>query len=62
MQPIPLEVKLAIGRVLRMLLGEVPFDEKVYWDCRNIVLDASPEYVDHQPNWVRDRLKGAAGD
>lgn len=56
-----LEVKLAIGRLLRMLWGDTPFDEGVYWTCRSIVLDASPGTRDHSPNWARDRLKGAQG-
>jgi hypothetical protein len=62
MSQVPLEVQLAIGRIMRMLMGGVPFDEAVYWQCRNIVLDASPESTDYSPNWARDRLKGAQGD
>ena len=59
---LPLEVKLAIGRLLRMLRGDLPFDEETYWKCRNIVLDASPERVDYTPNWTKQRLTGAQGD
>ncbi len=57
-----MEVTLAIGRVLRMLWGEVPYDAEMWWACRDIIMDASPGRVDYEPNWARDRLKGSAGD
>ena len=62
MNEIPLEVKLAIGRLLRMMWGDLPLDMAEYHTCRLIVLDASPERVDYQPNWAKQRLTGAQGD
>jgi hypothetical protein len=64
---VPLEVKLAIGRLMRILSRPYqPGDDDEYWRCRNIILDASEEagfdFTDYAPNWVRDRLKGAQGD
>lgn len=56
-------VHLAIGRIFRIMSR--PYqdgDQEDYERCRSIILDYSPEYVDHSPRWTRDRLKGAAGD
>lgn len=55
---------LAIGRILRLgSRPEQPGDIAEYDRCRAIVLDASPSQPEeYRPRWVRDRLKGAAGD
>ena len=62
-------VELAIGRIFRLASRpERPGDAAEYERCRAIILDAvDPAMVhaasiDRRPNWVRDRLKGAAGD
>ena len=55
-------LNLAVGRVLRMLFGHVPFNERAYWSCRTVVLDIMGDTEDHAPNYARDRMKGAAGD
>jgi hypothetical protein len=67
MKQIPPEVKLAIGRLLRMMRGDLPFNMEAYHACRSIVLnavlDASPEPIaDYAPNWAKQRLNGAQGD
>lgn len=67
MKPMPLEVKLAMGRMLRMLCRlPQPGDLDEYHRIRAIILDASETehgvLPDYQPCWARDRLKGARGD
>jgi hypothetical protein len=59
----PVEVQLAIGRLLRMMSRpERPGDLDDYHACRSIILDASPVPVeDYRPNYARDRRRGAAG-
>lgn len=55
--------ELAIGRIFR--LGSRPTeigDVEEYERLRAIIMDAAPNPTDHKPNYVRDRLKGAAGD
>lgn len=53
---------LAIGRILR--LGSRPArpgDIEDYERCRGVVLDCTEPRDDYEPNWARDRLKGAQG-
>ena len=59
-----LSAQLALGRILRIAARPTqPGDIAEYERCRSIILDAlgdaPPSY---QPNWTRDRLRGAAGD
>lgn len=60
----PSLAELALGRILR--LGSRPTqpgDVAEYERCRAIIMDElEPVTPDYSPNWVRDRLKGAAGD
>lgn len=61
------EVRLALGRLFRMLSRPwQPGDDAVYSKCRAIILDAADEAgistKDASVNWARDRLKGAQGD
>lgn len=54
---------LALGRIFGMLQRpERPGDAEEYERCRAIVLDGAEPIPDYAPNYVRDRLKGAAGD
>ncbi len=56
-------VNMAIGRIFR--LGSRPGQEgdaAEYWNCRSAILNLLGEGEDRSPNWVRDRLGGAAGD
>ena len=65
MKEMPLEVRLAIGCMLRMMARPPqPGDEDVYHKCRSIILDADEGVTvpDYRPNWARDRLKGAQVD
>jgi hypothetical protein len=67
MPEMPLEVKLAIGRLFRMMSRpSQPGDVDMFYKCRSIILNAAEaggvSVDDYQPNWVRDRLKGAQGD
>jgi hypothetical protein len=62
---IPREVQLALGRIF--LLGSRPTqpgDVEQYEAARAVVLAHFPADmpIDHAPNWVRDRNKGAQGD
>jgi hypothetical protein len=63
----PLEVRMALGRLFRML-GRPwePGDDEAYLKCRSIIQNAAEEggFVpkDDRPNWARDRHKGAQGD
>lgn len=61
-------LKLALGRIFRMMARPAqPGDVAEYERCRSLILDVlcgegeSPQ-EGYQPNWARDRLKGAAGD
>lgn len=57
-------VELALGRIFRLASRPTqPGDAAEYEACRRIVMDAveSPA-VNHDPNWARDRNRGAAGD
>lgn len=60
-------VEGAIGRILRMgARPSQPGDGAMFDACSRIVKDIlDPDGAgipDTAPNWVRDRLKGAAGD
>ncbi len=63
MKQMPAEVQMALGRIFSMM--ERPFengDIEQYEACRALILDAAePVQPAYQPNYVRDRLKGAAG-
>ena len=63
----PLEVRMTLGRLFRMLSRPwEPGDDEAYRKCRSIILNAAEEggFVpkDDRPNWARDWLKGAQGD
>lgn len=59
----PIEVQLAIGRLLRMLSRPTQAgDVETYHQIRQIVLGSMDAPADHAPNWARDRLNGAQGD
>lgn len=62
----PVEVQMAIGRVLRMMQRPTePGDIEMYEKCRAIVMDyaeASQMDLGYSPNYARDRLLGAQGD
>jgi len=55
--------ELALGRIFGMLMRPTqPGDVEEYERCRCLVLDAcDPLVPDWRPNWIRDRLNGAAG-
>ena len=59
-------VNLAIGRIFRLAARPTqPGDVQEYLRCRDLIrdtLDPHNTYVDTRPNYIRDRLKGAAGD
>ena len=57
-------VSLALGRIFRMLSRpEQPGDIADYERCRAIILaQTEPAQPEWQPNYTRDRLKGAQGD
>ena len=57
--------QLAFGRMLRLASRPTqPGDVEEYERCRAIILDAfgDCDAATYRPSWVRDRLKGAAGD
>lgn len=63
-EPMPPEVKLALGRIFRLLSRpEQPGDAAQYEAARVVILTQAPAAtaVDHMPNWIRDRNKGAMG-
>jgi hypothetical protein len=56
-------VSLAIGRLFRIMSR--PYqegDDAEYQRCRGIILDHAEGGEAWEPNWARDRLKGAQGD
>ena len=56
-------VRLAIGRLFRIMSR--PYqdgDVAEYERCRGIILDHADAGEVWEPNWARDRLKGAQGD
>jgi len=57
-------VNLAIGRILRMASRPTQAgDVAEYERCRALILNlCDPVAPSYSPNWVRDRLAGAAGD
>ena len=57
------QVNIALGRIFRLMSRpEHPGDVAEYERCRAIILDlCDPVQPDYSPNWVRDRLLGAAG-
>ena len=57
-------VNLALGRIFRLLSRPTqPGDVADYERCRAVVLDlCDPVQPDYAPNYIRDRLLGAAGD
>lgn len=58
-------VELALGRIFGIMLRPSrPGDVAQYEAAKRVVLDAinPPPFSDTRPNWVRDRLKGSAGD
>ena len=57
-------IELALGRILRLASRpEQSGDVAEYERCRTIIMDElEPIAADYQPNWQRDRLKGAEGD
>ena len=56
-------VKLAIGRLFRMLSRPSKSgDVEEYETLRSIVLDHSSDSEDYEVNYARDRLKGSQGD
>jgi hypothetical protein len=65
MKRLPLEVRLALGRIFRLMSRpEQPGDAQQYEACRALILDAS-EHIDtsdRAPDYVRDRMRGAQGD
>lgn len=67
-QQTPVEVQMAIGRVLRMMQRPTePGDIEMYYKCRNIVMDYAQEsgmIIDsgYRANYTRDHLLGAQGD
>lgn len=58
------QAELALGRILRLASRpEQASDAAEYERCRRIILDTLPTAGDDpRPTWVRDRLRGAAGD
>jgi hypothetical protein len=57
-------VSLAIGRIFGMMQREYrEGDIAEYERCRAIILDArEPSVIPWQPNYARDRNRGASGD
>lgn len=61
-------IELALGRIFRMGARPTqPGDVAEYERCRAIIMDAAAEEgiqpgTDHQPNYARDRNRGAQGD
>lgn len=61
-------IELALGRIFRMGARPTqPGDVEEYERCRRIILDEVDDpgvstREGYQPNWARDRLKGAQGD
>lgn len=65
----PLEVQLAFGRIFRLMSRPAqPGDIAQYYACRALILDAyesthgglpQPEW---EPDYARDRWRGAQGD
>lgn len=58
-------VSLTLGRIFRMgARPSQPGDLEEYERCRRIIVETMDPQSDEDraPNWVRDRLKGAAGD
>jgi hypothetical protein len=58
---------LAIGRILRIASRPaMEGDIEEFYRCRAIILDAADgtdvSFRDNSPNWIRDRMRGAAGD
>jgi hypothetical protein len=61
----PAEVQLALGRIFLLLSRpEQPGDAEQYEAARAVVLSHAPPSIaiDHLPNWIRDRNRGAQGD
>jgi len=59
----PLEVKLALGRLFRMMSRpERPGDGEDYAACRSIIMGSVEPPAEYSPCYQRDRLKGARGD
>lgn len=67
MSETPQDVQLAIGRLFRMLTGQPSAsDVSDYFACREIIMGAAAERGmntagPYEPNYARDRLRGAAG-
>lgn len=56
-------VNLAIGRIFRMASRpSQPGDVAEYERCRGLILDRVDASVDMAPCYIRDRMRGAAGD
>jgi len=59
-------VRIALGRIFLLLSRPTqPGDVERYEEARRVVLEFAeplPEGWDTRANWVRDRLRGAAGD
>ena len=60
---LPLNVKLAAGRILKMMSRKhQEGDEATFYKCRDIIMANAPALADFSPNWAADRFKGAQGD
>lgn len=56
-------VELALGRIFRLMSRQPqPGDVAEYERCRALILDRCEPVHSYAPNYVRDRLLGAAGD
>ena len=59
----PNEVSLAIGRILRIASRPTQDGDIAEYElCRSIIMNSCQPRPHYEPNWVRDRLKGAQGD
>lgn len=54
---------LAIGRIFRLASRPTqPGDIEEYERCRSLILNLNDPVTSYEPNYARDRLKGASGD
>ncbi len=59
----PQEVQLALGRIFRLMSRPAqPGDVQQYYAARAVVLEYTGDVIaDWQPDYGRDRMRGAAG-